>query len=387
MTGPLVLVFASVMILIMGPMVPQDERHELIGGPREHPALPDPTLQRPPRTGHRRSRARAHRERRTLRDPPAHRPGAGRAHPRSRSAPAASSRRRSASSPRRRSAASPSRRRRSRPTSVLGVNADADARRRSSATGVGAGGSAKPKGKTNPMLVIAAMARRVGLVAWMYLAADEDGPRVEPQEYPKLWDPSGRDVRARAATRRSRSPTRSARGRSKRERRMFHVKRRRRRGAALRDRGRLLRQGRRPSRPPTATRDTAKALRKETRRRLPHAPHAPRSTRWPVNDLETARKEVRTLHRDDRRQEGPYVTYLPRHRPRARSRSSADLPDDACSARARARAPACTRRTSGVRTRAHHARRAPARREELPQGAGAGPSSSPRERPSPPSAT
>jgi len=171
---------------------------------------------------------------------------------------------------------------------------------------VGAGG-AKPKGKTNPMLLIAAMAG-ASIVAWMYLSDDDDQRRVEPQEYPKLWDQgaavcekSPNDALAFANEKRTVAE-------AKRERRMFHVKD----GVdavplyeatgACFDKANDKADG-------DAMREMANALRTEIdsdyrthRMRLQHA--------MQVNDFETARREVRTLIQMTEGKEGPYVTYL-----------------------------------------------------------------------------
>lgn len=190
------------------------------------------------------------------------------------------------------------------PDAVLGVNgtqmlvALADA-------GLGAG-SRKEK-KTNPMIVVAGLAG-IGLAAYMFLATDEEGAAVAPQETPALWDPapitcsrSGVEAKTYADEKRSLAD-------SKRERRMFHA----RDGvdavplydeaAACYDKG---------GDPQTATmmRDISKDLRKETeddykthRMRLEHA--------RTVNDLETARKEVKLLLEMTTGKQGPYIEYL-----------------------------------------------------------------------------
>jgi hypothetical protein len=172
---------------------------------------------------------------------------------------------------------------------------------------VGAGGGPKTKGKTNPMMILAAMVGAC-LVAWMYLSGDDNQTRVEPQDYPKLWDQtmttcdkSGNDALAFAQEKRVVAE-------SKRERRMFHVKD----GvdavplfetsAACFDKAGDKVDG-------DAARDTANALRKELdddyrthRMRLQHS--------MQVKDYETARREVRTLIEMTEGKEGPYVTYL-----------------------------------------------------------------------------
>jgi hypothetical protein len=171
---------------------------------------------------------------------------------------------------------------------------------------VGAGG-VKSKGKTNPMLLIAGMAG-ISLVAYMYLADTDDTRRVEPQEYPKLWDqtPTACEkppLEAVAFANEKRSVAES-----KRERRMFHVKD----GvdavplfeatAACYEKGGDKQDA-------DQMREIANSLRKELdddyrthRMRLQHA--------MQVNDLQTARKEVHTLIDMTEGKEGPYVTYL-----------------------------------------------------------------------------
>lgn len=189
------------------------------------------------------------------------------------------------------------------PDAVLGVNATqmlvalVDA-------GVGTG---RKENKTNPMIVIAGLAG-IGLAGYMFLAADEEGPAVAPQETPALWDPApitcsrgGVEAKTWADERRSLAD-------SKRARRMFHA----RDGvdavplydeaAACYDKG---------GDPQTATqmRDLSKDLRKETeddykthRMRLEHA--------RTVGDLETARKEVKVLLEMTTGKTGPYIEYL-----------------------------------------------------------------------------
>ncbi len=171
---------------------------------------------------------------------------------------------------------------------------------------VGAAGS-KPKGKTNPMLLLAAMVG-AALIAWMYLSDTDDQRRIEPAEYPKLWeqgspacDKSPNEALAFATEKRVVAD-------GKRERRMFHVKD----GvdavplyetaAACFEKGGNKGEA-------DATRESANALRKELdddyrthRMRLQHA--------MLVNDFETARREVRTLIEMTEGKEGPYVSYL-----------------------------------------------------------------------------
>jgi hypothetical protein len=171
---------------------------------------------------------------------------------------------------------------------------------------IGAGG-ARPKARTNPMLLLAAMAG-ASIVAWMYLSEDDDQRRVEPQDFPKLWDQttavcekSPNEALAFAREKRTVAD-------AKRERRMFHVKD----GVdavplyettgACFDKANDKADG-------DAMRETANALRTELdsdyrthRMRLQHA--------MQVNDFETARREVRTLIEMTEGKEGPYVTYL-----------------------------------------------------------------------------
>ncbi|HSQ64238.1 MAG TPA: hypothetical protein VLM85_13520 [Polyangiaceae bacterium] len=172
--------------------------------------------------------------------------------------------------------------------------------------GVG-GGTAKPKQKTNPMLIIAAMAG-ASVVAWMYLSSDDDTRRVEPQEYPKLWDATTATCEKQPTEALAFANERRQTADAKRERRMFHVKD----GvdavpiyetaAVCYDRVGDKADG-------DASREAAKTLRDEIeadyrthRMRLQHA--------MLVNDMETARKEVRTLIEMTEGREGPYVNYL-----------------------------------------------------------------------------
>ncbi len=172
---------------------------------------------------------------------------------------------------------------------------------------IGAGNQNKRKGKTNPMLVMAAMAGAC-LVAWMYLGGDDDTARVEPQEYPKLWDQAAATCEKSSNEALAFANEKRLVAESKRERRMFHVKD----GvdavplfetaAACFDKANDKQDA-------DSSRDTANALRKELdddyrthRMRLQHA--------MGVKDLETARKEVRTLIEMTEGKEGPYVTYL-----------------------------------------------------------------------------
>lgn len=172
---------------------------------------------------------------------------------------------------------------------------------------IGAGGPAKPRGKTNPMLILAAMAG-ASLVAWMYLAGDDDVQRVEPQEYPKLWDQAAATCEKSGNEALAFAREKSVIAESKRERRMFHVKD----GVdavPLFETAAACFEKANDKQDADAARDTANALRKELdddyrthRMRLQHA--------MGVKDLETARKEVRTLIEMTEGKEGPYVTYL-----------------------------------------------------------------------------
>ena len=172
---------------------------------------------------------------------------------------------------------------------------------------VGGAGGPRQKGKTNQMLVLAAMVGAC-LLAWMYLSGDDPQVRVEPQDFPKLWDAPTTTCEKSANDALAFAKEKSVVAESKRERRMFHVKD----GvdsvplfetaAACFDKA---------ADKPDAdkARDTANALRKELdddyrthRMRLQHA--------MGVKDYETARKEVRTLIEMTEGKEGPYVTYL-----------------------------------------------------------------------------
>jgi len=192
------------------------------------------------------------------------------------------------------------------PDAVLGVNAT---QMLVSIVGDVAGaGTAKPKQKTNPMLLVAAMAG-AGVVAWMYLNGDEDTRRVEPAEYPKLWEATTTPTCEKQPTEAlAFANERRGTADAKRERRMFHVKD----GvdavpiyeaaAVCYDRVGDKADG-------DASREAAKSLRDEIeadyrthRMRLQHS--------MQVNDMETARKEVRTLIEMTEGREGPYVNYL-----------------------------------------------------------------------------
>jgi hypothetical protein len=191
------------------------------------------------------------------------------------------------------------------PDAVLGVN---QTQMLVSIVGdaVGAGGQ-KKTGKTNPMLVVAAMVG-ASLAAYMFLDTDENTTRVEPQEYPKLWESSTTTCEKSANEALAFANDRKVIADGKRERRMFHVKD----GvdavplyetaAACYEKA-----GDKPD--ADASRDIANQLRKELdddyrthRMRLQHA--------MGVKDMETARREVRTLIEMTEGKEGPYVSYL-----------------------------------------------------------------------------
>jgi hypothetical protein len=165
----------------------------------------------------------------------------------------------------------------------------------------------RQKGKSNPMVLIAGMVG-VSLVAYMYLSDTADTKRVEPQEYPKLWEQaapgcekSGNEALAFANEKRVVAE-------SKRERRMFHVKD----GVdavPLFETTAACYERANDKADADAARELANSLRKELdddyrthRMRLQHA--------MLVDDKETARKEVRTLIEMTEGKEGPYVTYL-----------------------------------------------------------------------------
>ena len=193
------------------------------------------------------------------------------------------------------------------PDVVLGVN---QTQMLVSITGdVAAGGGVgrKEKGKTNPMLVIAAMAGAC-LVAWMFLSTDDDVRRIEPQEYPKLWDQGAATCDKSANDSAAFAMEKRVVADSKRERRMFHVKD----GVdavPLYETAAACYEKAGDKNNADAARDTANALRKELdddyrthRMRLQHA--------MQVKDMETARREVRTLIEMTEGKEGPYVSYL-----------------------------------------------------------------------------
>jgi len=171
----------------------------------------------------------------------------------------------------------------------------------------GGGVGRKEKGKTNPMLIIAAMAGAC-LAAYMFLGGEDNMTRVEPQEYPKLWEQGAATCEKGANEAMAFALEKRVVADSKRERRMFHVKD----GvdavplyetaAACFDKANAKLDA-------DAARDTANALRKELdddyrthRMRLQHS--------MQVKDMETARREVRTLIEMTEGKEGPYVTYL-----------------------------------------------------------------------------
>ena len=193
------------------------------------------------------------------------------------------------------------------PDVVLGVNQTQMLVSITSDAIAGGGIGRKEKGKTNPMLIIAAMAGAC-LVAWMFLGGDDDVRRVEPQEYPKLWDQGAATCDKGPNEAAAFAMEKRVVADSKRERRMFHVKD----GvdavplyetaAACYDKAGDKQNA-------DAARDTANALRKELdddyrthRMRLQHA--------MQVKDMETARREVRTLIEMTEGKEGPYVSYL-----------------------------------------------------------------------------
>jgi len=193
------------------------------------------------------------------------------------------------------------------PDVVLGVN---QTQMLVSITGdqvAGGGMGRKEKGKTNPMLIIAAMAGAC-LVAWMFLGGDDDVRRVEPQDYPKLWDQGAATCEKSANEAGAFAMEKRIVADSKRERRMFHVKD----GVdavPLYETAAACFEKAGDKKEADNARDTANALRKELdddyrthRMRLQHA--------MGVKDMETARKEVRTLIEMTEGKEGPYVSYL-----------------------------------------------------------------------------
>lgn len=193
------------------------------------------------------------------------------------------------------------------PDVVLGVN---QTQMLVSITGdavAGGGIGRKEKGKTNPMLIIAAMAGAC-LVAYMFLGGDDDVRRVEPQEYPKLWDQGAATCEKSPNEAMAFANEKRVVADSKRERRMFHVKD----GVdavPLYETAAACYEKAGDKTNADAARDTANALRKELdddyrthRMRLQHA--------MGVKDMETARKEVRTLIEMTEGKEGPYVSYL-----------------------------------------------------------------------------
>lgn len=172
---------------------------------------------------------------------------------------------------------------------------------------VGAGGGNKQKGKTNPMLILAAMVGAC-LLAWMYLSGDDNQARVEPQEYPKLWEAPSTTCEKSAADALPFADEKRVVADSKRERRMFHVKD----GVdavPLYETAAACYEKAGHKQESDAAREAANSLRKELdddyrthRMRLQHS--------MGVKDYETARREVRTLIEMTEGKEGPYVTYL-----------------------------------------------------------------------------
>lgn len=169
------------------------------------------------------------------------------------------------------------------------------------------GAGPKKSGKTNPMLIVAAMAG-ASLAAWMFLDTDDNQTRVEPQEYPKLWDSATTTCEKAPSEALAYANDRRVIADGKRERRMFHVKD----GVdavPLYETAAACYEKAGDKQDADAARDIANQLRKELdddyrthRMRLQHA--------MGVKDLETARKEVRTLIEMTEGKEGPYVSYL-----------------------------------------------------------------------------
>ena len=192
------------------------------------------------------------------------------------------------------------------PDVVLGVN---QTQMLVSITGdvVGGAGGPRAKGKTNPMLIIAAMAG-AALAAYMFLDTDENTARVEPQDYPKLWEQATTTCEKGPNDALAYANDRKVIADGKRERRMFHVKD----GVdavPLYETAAACYEKAGDKKSADQSRDIANALRKELdddyrthRMRLQHA--------MGVKDLETARKEVRTLIEMTEGKEGPYVSYL-----------------------------------------------------------------------------
>lgn len=172
---------------------------------------------------------------------------------------------------------------------------------------VGGAAGAKKKGKTNPMVLFGGMLGAC-ILAWMFLKGDDNQARVEPQQYPKLFDQTAPTCDKSASNALAYAAEKRVVAESKRERRMFHVKD----GvdavplfetvAACYEKGGDKADA-------DKMRDVANALRKELdddyrthRMRLQHAVL--------VKDNETARREVRTLIEMTEGKEGPYVNYL-----------------------------------------------------------------------------
>ncbi len=171
---------------------------------------------------------------------------------------------------------------------------------------IGAGGP-KKSGKTNPMLIVAAMAG-AALAAWMFLDTDDNTTRIEPQEFPKLWESATTTCEKNPNEALAYANDRRVIADGKRERRMFHVKD----GVdavPLYETAAACYEKAGDKSNADASREIANSLRKELdddyrthRMRLQHA--------MGVKDLETARKEVRTLIEMTEGKEGPYVSYL-----------------------------------------------------------------------------
>jgi hypothetical protein len=171
---------------------------------------------------------------------------------------------------------------------------------------VGAAGQ-KKKGKTNPMLLLAGAAG-MALVAYMYLSPEDDQRRVEPAEYPKLWEQSAPVCEKSSNEAIAFANEKRMVADGKRERRMFHVKD----GVdavPLYETASACYEKANDKADAITVTDIANSLRRELdddyrthRMRLQHA--------MLVSDFETARREVRTLIDMTEGKEGPYVTYL-----------------------------------------------------------------------------
>ncbi len=190
------------------------------------------------------------------------------------------------------------------PDAVLGVTGT---QMLVSLVGEGVNVSSKPKQKTNPMLILAALVA-VAFGAYTLLFADQEQGMPEPKDAPKLWEPAPTTCAKSGEQAVNLANEKRIMADSKRERRMFHV----RDGvdavplyeqaAACYEKG-----GDKTS--ATQSQDAAKELRAEmdddyrTRRmRLQHA--------LTVKDMETARKEVKTLLELLADKQGPYIDYL-----------------------------------------------------------------------------